>query len=324
MAWIWWSRSNSRGIAGVAGLVQCFVLGGTFSVVPQALGKRSNTGMALAACSLRAAFGLAICGVALAHQGANLPVLARRASGRQTAAECADRLLGDQATRGVTTLCLAPRLQAAMAGAAVFRQRPWWPRYNRPVNTSAPEVSGSLLGQLLVAMPAMDDPRFARAVVLLCQHNDDGAMGLVVNRLSEYRLSEIFAQMQISGISAGVADRVVLAGGPVQTDRGFVLHAGTRDWDSTLRITPSLAVSTSRDVLDTIASGQGPERFLLMLGFAGWGPGQLESELADNAWLTVPADDELLFDVPLDMRWHTANTRLGVDPGQLAGYAGHA
>lgn len=189
---------------------------------------------------------------------------------------------------------------------------------------SACHVPGSLVGHVLVAMPAMDDQRFARAVVLLCQHNEEGAMGLVVNRPSEYRLSEIFAQMQIRDSRTDFADQPVLAGGPVQTDRGFVLHQGASDWDSTLRITPSLAVSTSRDVLDDIASGKGPGRFVLMLGFSGWGPGQLEAELADNAWLTVPADDELLFDVPLELRWQTATARLGVDPGQLAGYAGHA
>lgn len=192
------------------------------------------------------------------------------------------------------------------------------------MNTSVDRLPESLIGHVLVAMPGMDDPRFARAVVLLCQHNEDGAMGLVVNRLSDYRLSEIFAQMQISDVHADFADRPVLAGGPVQTDRGFVLHEGTTDWDSTLRITESLAVSTSRDVLEGIAAGTGPARFLLMLGFSGWGPGQLESELADNAWLTVPADNELLFDVPLEMRWQAATSRLGVDPGQLAGYAGHA
>ncbi|MDP1698081.1 MAG: YqgE/AlgH family protein [Xanthomonadaceae bacterium] len=192
------------------------------------------------------------------------------------------------------------------------------------MSAAAPQPSDFLIGHLLVAMPGLDDPRFARAVVLLCQHNEDGAMGLLVNRLSDYRLSEILAQMQISDVQPDFPDRPVLAGGPVQTDRGFVLHGGTVDWDSTLRINETLAVSTSRDVLEMIAAGKGPAQFLLTLGFSGWGPGQLESELADNAWLTVPADDELLFDVPLDLRWQTANARLGVDPGQLTGYAGHA
>lgn len=192
------------------------------------------------------------------------------------------------------------------------------------MRSAAPQSSNFLIGHLLVAMPGMDDPRFSRAVVLLCQHNEDGAMGLLVNRLSDFRLSEILAQMQISDVRSDFPDRPVLAGGPVQTDRGFVLHGGTVDWDSTLRINETLAVSTSRDVLEMIAAGKGPAQFLLTLGFSGWGPGQLESELADNAWLTVPADDELLFDVPLDLRWQTANARLGVDPGQLTGYAGHA
>lgn len=196
--------------------------------------------------------------------------------------------------------------------------------YNTRMNTPASQSPQSLAGHVLVAMPGMDDPRFARAVVLLCQHNQDGAMGLVVNRLSDYRLSEIFAQMQITDFQSVVADRAVLAGGPVQADRGFVLHEGAADWDSTLRINAALAVSTSRDVLEMIAAGKGPTQYVLMLGFSGWGPGQLEDELADNAWLTVPADNELLFQVPLDLRWQTATARLGVDPGHLAGYAGHA
>lgn len=179
-------------------------------------------------------------------------------------------------------------------------------------------------GMLLIAMPAMDDPRFARSVVLLCQHGEEGAMGLVINRAADYSFDDIFRQMQIDAPDPALCLRSVQTGGPVQGDRGFVLHDGERDYDSTLRIGPDLAISTSRDILQAIAGGIGPRRFELLLGYAGWGPEQLESELAENAWLTVAGDPELLFDVPLEQRWQVANARIGFDPSQLAGYAGHA
>lgn len=182
----------------------------------------------------------------------------------------------------------------------------------------------SLVGTLLVAMPAMDDPRFTRSVVLVCQHGSDGAMGLVINRLAEYHLRDVFEQMQIAVKRPPLLEQPVLQGGPVHSDRGFVLHDGEREWDSSLRVGSSLAITTSRDVLEALARDEGPTRFLLALGYAGWGEGQLEAELTENAWLTVPADADLLFDVPLDQRWAIANSRLGFDPCNLAGYAGHA
>ncbi|MDX2298812.1 MAG: YqgE/AlgH family protein [Xanthomonadaceae bacterium] len=182
----------------------------------------------------------------------------------------------------------------------------------------------SLVGVLLVAMPSMDDPRFARSVILVCQHGSDGAMGLVVNRLAEYHLRDVFEQMQITVKRPPLLEQPVLQGGPVHSDRGFVLHDGEREWDSSLRVGASLAVTTSRDVLEALARDEGPRHFLLALGYAGWGEGQLEAELAENAWLTVPADADLLFDVPLEQRWAAANSRLGFDPRNLAGYAGHA
>ncbi len=182
----------------------------------------------------------------------------------------------------------------------------------------------SLVGTLLVAMPAMDDPRFARSVVLVCQHGSDGAMGLVINRLAEYHLRDVFEQMQIAVKRPPLLEQPVLQGGPVHSDRGFVLHDGEREWDSSLRVGTSLAITTSRDVLEALARDEGPTRFLLALGYAGWGEGQLEAELIENAWLTVPADADLLFDVPLEQRWAIANSRLGFDPCNLAGYAGHA
>ena len=168
------------------------------------------------------------------------------------------------------------------------------------------------------------DPTFARGVTLLCEHTEHGAMGLLVNRPSEYSLGEVLEQMQIETEIAPIANAQVLTGGPVLPDRGFVLHDDARDWPSTLRFGDGMGVTTSREILDAIARGEGPRRFLVTLGYASWEAGQLEHELADNAWLTVPADTSVVFETPLEDRWQAAATRLGVDMGQFAGYSGRA
>ncbi|MBS0462088.1 MAG: YqgE/AlgH family protein [Proteobacteria bacterium] len=178
--------------------------------------------------------------------------------------------------------------------------------------------------QFLIAVPAMDDPHFARGVTLVCEHNEHGAMGLLVNRPSEYTLGEIFEQMQIDAAAPGVATETVVVGGPVLPDRGFVLHDGGDEWPSTLRVAPGLAVTTSREILAAMARGQGPSRSLVALGYASWGAGQLEQELADNAWLTAPADQAIVFELPFGQRWQAAARRVGVDLGQFPGYVGHA
>ena len=150
-------------------------------------------------------------------------------------------------------------------------------------------------------------------------------MGLVVNRASEYTLGDVMAQMQMACGDEVVAERPVLIGGPVQAERGFVLHQpDERKWDSSFRISDALAVTTSRDILAAMAEGKGPQRALVALGYAGWGAGQLEQELRDNAWLTVEADERILFDTALADRWPAAIALVGVDPSQLANYAGHA
>jgi putative transcriptional regulator len=184
--------------------------------------------------------------------------------------------------------------------------------------------STSLANQLLVALPALDDPNFSRSVTLVCQHDSQGAMGVVVNRGSEYTLGDVLRQMGIDSSDAALHDRPVLAGGPVHPERGFVLHDGPREWDSTLNIAPGLYVTTSRDVLEAIACGQGPSRAAVALGCAGWGAGQLEHELTEHSWLTVPADPELLFEVPLESRWQAAAGRIGVDMSRMADYSGRA
>lgn len=181
-----------------------------------------------------------------------------------------------------------------------------------------------LVNHFLIAVPAMDDPNFARGVTLLCEHNEHGAMGLLVNRPSEYRLGEVFAQMEIAAEAPHIADDTVMVGGPLLSDRGFVLHDGGDEWPSTMRVAPGIAVTTSREILAAMARGQGPKRHLVALGYASWGAGQLEQELADNAWLTVPADQGIVFDTPVEQRWQAAARRLGIDFGQFPGYVGHA
>lgn len=187
-----------------------------------------------------------------------------------------------------------------------------------------PPTPTPLAGQLLIALPSLADSNFGRSVVLLCQHGDDGAMGVIVNRAAEYTLGDVFSQMDIACADEALCARPVLTGGPVHPERGFVVHDGRARFDSSLEVSPGLQVTTSRDVLQAIASGEGPDNAVVALGCAGWGAGQLEHELAGDSWLNVPADGELLFSVPLEARWQAAAGRIGVDLQHLAGYSGRA
>lgn len=186
------------------------------------------------------------------------------------------------------------------------------------------DAPATLANQLLIALPTLADSNFARSVALICQHDADGAMGVVVNRASEYTLGEVFRQMGIDSDDEALSAQPVLAGGPVHPERGFVIHDGDCEWDSSLAITDNLYVTTSRDVLEAIARGEGPASVTIALGCAGWGAGQLEDELVENSWLTVPADAELLFALPLEARWQAAAGRIGVDMMQVTEYSGHA
>lgn len=186
------------------------------------------------------------------------------------------------------------------------------------------ESPSSLANHFLIAMPSMQDPNFARGVTLVCQHGEDGAMGILINRLSDFTLGDVLGQMRIETRDAALAASPVLLGGPVQPERGFVLHDGGERWDSSFRVSDGLAITTSRDILVSIAEGDGPRHSLVALGYAGWTAGQLESELQDNAWLTVPADAAVLFETPLERRWQAAARLVGVDLDRLAGYAGRA
>ena len=181
-----------------------------------------------------------------------------------------------------------------------------------------------LANQLLIALPSLADTNFSRAVALVCQHDADGAMGLIVNRPSEYTLGEVLGQMGVEQASEAMRSRPVLAGGPVHPERGFVLHDGGLQWDSSMQIADGLFLTTSREILEAMAAGEGPAHALVALGCAGWGPGQLEQELAENDWLTAPADADLLFDTPLEARWQAAAGLIGVDFAHLADYSGRA
>lgn len=185
-------------------------------------------------------------------------------------------------------------------------------------------MDDTLANQFLIALPALADSPFARTVTLICQHDAEGAMGVVVNRPAEYTLGEVFEQMGITSRDDALRAQAVLAGGPVHPERGFVLHDGKGQWDSSLEIADGLSVTTSRDILEAMARGEGPQHAAVALGCAGWGAGQLEHELIENSWLTAPADPDVLFGVPLGDRWQAAAARIGVDMSRMADYSGHA
>jgi putative transcriptional regulator len=181
-----------------------------------------------------------------------------------------------------------------------------------------------LTNQFLIAMPSMEDPNFDRTVVYVCEHSDKGAMGVVINRPMELTLARLFDKIDLRLEIAPWRDEPVLYGGPVQTERGFVLHAPAGNYSSTLTVAEDIGLTTSKDVLEALAGGQGPARLLVTLGYAGWAAGQLEHELAHNGWLNVAADSRVIFDTPLTARFDAALGLLGVDPFQLTGQAGRA
>lgn len=186
------------------------------------------------------------------------------------------------------------------------------------------ETSGYLDQQVLIAMPGMVDSNFARSVTLLCQHNDEGAIGITINRLSDYSLGEIFSQLHLDCDNETICNMQVLEGGPVAPDRGFVLHSPHEGYESSMAVGPDIMVTTSRDVLAAIAEGGGPEKYIIALGYAGWGGGQLEGELRENAWISVMADSDIVFDMPVPNRFDGALGRLGIEVDRLHSDIGHA
>ena len=181
-----------------------------------------------------------------------------------------------------------------------------------------------LTNQFLIAMPSLADPNFHRTVTLMCAHSEDGAMGIVINRPLDIKLTSVLDHMSIETTSLDAERVPVLQGGPVQRERGFVIHHPPGDWDSVLRVGDEIGIATSKDILSAVAEGRGPERVVIALGYAGWGAGQLEHEVQQNAWLSGPADSRIIFDTPYEDRWTSAARLLGIDPHQLSGDAGHA
>ena len=182
----------------------------------------------------------------------------------------------------------------------------------------------NLTNHFLIAMPALEDSNFFHTVTYICEHNDDGAMGIVLNRPTDLRLGDLLEQLEIESSHPESVAQTIYLGGPVQTERGFVLHTPEHSWDSTLNVTDRICITTSRDILHSIAGGQGPEKSLIALGYAGWAGGQLEDELSANAWLSGPADDSVIFDLPAGQRWEAAASLLGVDLNLLSAEPGHA
>ena len=182
----------------------------------------------------------------------------------------------------------------------------------------------NLTHHFLIAMPNMADPYFAKTLTYICEHNDQGALGLVVNRPIDMTLQALFERLSLTLRDRGRKDAPVYFGGPVQTDRGFVLHEPAGNWQHTLRVRDVIGLTTSKDILEAVGRGEGPARMLVTLGYAGWSAGQIEHELSQNAWLTVEAKDAILFDMPADERLPAAMELLGVDFASLQDEAGHA
>ena len=185
------------------------------------------------------------------------------------------------------------------------------------------DIENSLLGQLLVAMPGMQDPRFEKTVIYICAHSTEGAMGLVVNKpCEEITFPDLLEQLGIE--EYGSPNRIDLHfGGPVESSRGFVLHSPDYLRDASLVVDEDMALTATIDILKAIASGAGPSRSLLAIGYAGWGPGQLDTEILNNGWLHVDADDDLVFGTDLGSKWEQAMGKIGIDPRMLSDEAGH-
>jgi len=186
------------------------------------------------------------------------------------------------------------------------------------------EMQESLCNQLLIAMPGMADPNFNSTVTLICEHNTEGALGIVINRPMDMNLGGLFEQLDVPSPDRSMIDFPVVSGGPVSRERGFVLHNPRTSFESSVAVSADIQLTLSRDVIDAMAAGSGPEKTLVALGYAGWDAGQLEAEMLANTWLTVPASPEVIFDVPFADRWSVAARTIGIDISQISPDAGHA
>jgi len=196
---------------------------------------------------------------------------------------------------------------------------------NAPAATGASTLN--LANHFLIAMPAMQDPIFGGTVVYVCEHNENGVLGVVINKPTDMTMEVLFDRIDLKlagGSEAPIINEPIMFGGPVQDDRGFVLHTPGARYSSSLTVTEDVAFTTSIDVLEAVAKGDGPERMLVSIGYSGWSPGQLEDEIGRNGWLTVGASADILFDFPIEDRYVAAIKLLGIDPLMLASEAGHA
>ena len=184
--------------------------------------------------------------------------------------------------------------------------------------------STNLTNQFLIAMPGLLDPNFYQTVTYICAHNEEGAMGIVINRPLTIDLGEVLNQMNLKPCNEQIENIPIYHGGPVQADRGFVLHRPDKEWQSSIHISRDIGMTTSRDILQAIAKGRGPERSLIALGYAGWAAGQLETEIKENAWLSGPADAAIIFELPYEKRWESAARLVGIDMDKLSPDVGHA
>lgn len=181
-----------------------------------------------------------------------------------------------------------------------------------------------LQNQLLIAMPGMMDSRFSKTVSVIARHTEDGCLGLVINQETETSLADLFEHLKIESQDERFKSIQVYNGGPVQPEQGFVLHNTDQEWESTLTIADDLAVTTSRDILDDIAMHEGPDKYMVCLGCASWEAGQIEREVLENTWLSCETDAGIIFDTPLETRWHAASQLLGIDVRLMSGVSGHA
>jgi putative transcriptional regulator len=185
-------------------------------------------------------------------------------------------------------------------------------------------INSYLNNQFLIAMPNLTHEEFAHTVTYLCQHSDEGAVGIVINRPTSMTLGDIFAQMDITATSLTCLDSPVYKGGPVQPERGFIIHdTNQQQWHSSIAISESVSLTSSRDILEAIARGDGPKHYLIALGYAGWQAGQLEKEILDNIWLHTPYAEQILYQTPVNQRWNAAASLIGIDINLLSIPAGH-
>lgn len=181
-----------------------------------------------------------------------------------------------------------------------------------------------LTDNFIIAMPGLMDENFYQAVTYICEHDENGTFGIIINRESEITLDDVMQQMNIPYQAGEPVHASVFNGGPVQSNRGFILHRPTGNWDSSLVINDAVALTTSRDILEAIADNRGPDDVIIALGYAGWGPGQLEQEMAANTWLSCPAEQQIIFETPVKDRWQAAADLIGVDLSLMSSDTGHA